>query len=96
MTRPTRDSDALCRILPWDSDFFGFTVARAVARAGLLGRPRRRRDAEADHEPEVQADEREDGAGQQQHVDGVEPAERVHPDVGAPAPMDAAPASLVK
>lgn len=31
MTRPHRDSDAPCRILPWDTDFFGFTVARVNA-----------------------------------------------------------------
>lgn len=26
-----RDSDALCRLLPWDTDFFGFTIARLDA-----------------------------------------------------------------
>src|SRR5215467_1098983 len=46
---------------------------------GLL-RPRRRRDAETNYEIDVQCDQPDDRRGQDQHVDRVEPADRVRVD----------------
>src|SRR5436190_24222158 len=57
------------------------------ARAGRMLRPRRRRDAEPDHEVEVQPDQREYCTGYQEHVDRVEPAQRVRGGLG-PGPEE--------
>ena len=54
----------------------------ALAPGGVV-RPRRRGDAEADDEIEVQADQREDRARDHEHVQRVELAQRVGADLGA-------------
>jgi hypothetical protein len=48
----------------------------AIAAGGDV-RPRRRADAEADDEIQVQADEAEDQPGNREHVQGVELAQRI-------------------
>src|SRR5918911_1342729 len=52
---------------------------------GRLGRPRRRGDAEADDEVEVEGDQPDDRPGQEQNVQRVEAAERVAADLRAAA-----------
>ena len=59
----------------------GAAPAGGRARPGGLLRPRRRGDAETDHEVHVQRDQPADRGGQDQHVDRVEAADRVAVDV---------------
>src|SRR5262245_20314365 len=59
----------------------GLGLVRARARRVL--RPRRRGHAEADHEVEVQRDQRDQPARDDEHVDRVEARQRVRVDRGA-------------
>src|SRR5215510_9397520 len=69
---------ASARARPRHADAAAVTpVAVERPEAGCRLRPRRRRDAEAHDEVQVQADQRRDRAGKQQHVDRVEPRQRV-------------------